>query len=172
MAMGPTVRKVMLTAHVTFSVGWAGAVAAFLALAVAGLTSGDAATMRAADLGAGLITWYVIVPFALASLVTGVTASLGTTWGLVRYYWILIKLALTVAATGVLLLHTQPITAMAAAAASTARPTAGDQLRIQLTVAAAAALVVLAVATALSVYKPRGMTPYGWRKQRELAKPD
>jgi len=25
---------------------------------------------------------------------------------------------------------------------------------------------VLLVATALSVYKPKGMTPYGWRKQR------
>ena len=31
-------------------------------------------------------------------------------------------------------------------------------------------LVVLIVLTALSVYKPRGMTRYGWRKQQELNK--
>jgi hypothetical protein len=38
MAMTPRLRKFALTAHVTSSVGWLGAVAAFLALAVAGLT--------------------------------------------------------------------------------------------------------------------------------------
>jgi hypothetical protein len=32
---------------------------------------------------------------------------------------------------------------------------------------AGAALVLLLVATTLSVYKPRGLTRYGWRKQRE-----
>jgi hypothetical protein len=29
-------------------------------------------------------------------------------------------------------------------------------------------LVVLLVITALNVYKPHGLTPYGWRKQQEL----
>ena len=32
---------------------------------------------------------------------------------------------------------------------------------------ASAAVLALLVATTLSVYKPRGVTPYGWRKQRE-----
>ena len=47
MAMAPSLRKFALTVHVTSSVGWLGAVAAFLALAVAGLTSRDAQTVRA-----------------------------------------------------------------------------------------------------------------------------
>ncbi len=34
--MTPIVRKFALTAHITFSVGWLGAVAGFLALAIAG----------------------------------------------------------------------------------------------------------------------------------------
>ncbi len=29
------------------------------------------------------------------------------------------------------------------------------------------ALLLLLVITILAVYKPRGMTPYGWRKQQE-----
>jgi hypothetical protein len=47
--------------------------------------------------------------------------------------------------------------------------TTGDlrDMRVQLVVTAAAALVLLLVATALNVYKPKGLTPYGWRKQQE-----
>jgi hypothetical protein len=37
--MTPSIRKLLLTAHITLSVGWFGAVAAFLALAIVGLTS-------------------------------------------------------------------------------------------------------------------------------------
>jgi hypothetical protein len=33
--------------------------------------------------------------------------------------------------------------------------------------AAGAALLVLLVATVVSIYKPRGLTQYGWRKQQE-----
>jgi hypothetical protein len=39
MALTPRLRKLALTAHVTASVGWLGAVVAFLALSIAGLTS-------------------------------------------------------------------------------------------------------------------------------------
>ena len=42
MIMAPSLRKLALTAHVTSSVGWLGAAAAFLAVAIVGLTSRDA----------------------------------------------------------------------------------------------------------------------------------
>jgi hypothetical protein len=54
MTMRPRLRKFALTAHVTSSVGWLGAVAGFLALAVAGLTSQDAQMVRAAYLAMDL----------------------------------------------------------------------------------------------------------------------
>ena len=166
--MTPNVRKLALTAHVTSSVGWLGAVAAFLALAVAGLTSRDAQLVRAAYLAMGVTGWFVIVPLGVASLLTGLVQSLGTTWGLFRHYWVLIKLLMTVLATALLLVHMQPTSYMARVAAE--RVLSGSDLRglrIQLAADAGAAVVVLLVATALSVYKPRGLTPYGWRKQRE-----
>lgn len=168
MIMSPGLRKVALTAHVTSSIGWFGAVAAFLALAIAGMTSQDRELVRAAYLVMGLTTWFVIVPLALVSLFTGVISSLGTRWGLFRYYWVLMKLVITVLATLVLLIHTQPIDLLAGAAAKTAVLDAdlhGAQL--QMVVASSLALVVLLVLTVLSVYKPRGMTPYGQRKQDE-----
>lgn len=50
MVMTPSLRKFALTTHVTSSVGWVGSVAAFLALAIAGVVSLDAQTVRAAYL--------------------------------------------------------------------------------------------------------------------------
>jgi len=71
MIMTPSLRKFALTTHVTSSVGWLGAVGAFLALAIAGLGSQDPQIVRAAYLAMHLTTWFVIVPLSLAALLTG-----------------------------------------------------------------------------------------------------
>lgn len=169
MTMTPGLRKAALTAHVTCTVGWLGAVAGFLALALAGLTSQDAQMVRAAYLAMELTGWFVIVPLSFASLLTGLVQSLGTTWGLFRHYWILVKLLIAVFATIVLLLHMQPTSRLAGVAAQTTLSGAGIHgLQIQLVADAVAALLVLLVATTLGVYKPPGMTRYGARKQQEL----
>ena len=166
--MTPPVRKFALTAHVVSSVGWLGAVTAFLALAIAGLASPDAQLVRAAYLAMELTGWFVIVPLSLAALLTGLVQSLGTPWGLFRHYWVVIKLAINIIATIALLVHMQPIGYMARVAATTTISSADVRgLRIQLVAASGAAFLVLLVATTLGVYKPRGMTPYGRRKQND-----
>ena len=171
MTLTPRLRKLTLTAHITSSVGWLGAVVVFLALAIAGLTSQDAQMVRAAYLAMELTGWYVIVPLSLASLLTGLVQSLCTEWGLFRHYWILVKLLITLLATIVLLVHMQPIDYMATAAAETTLSSADLRgMRVQLVADAGAALLVLLVATAMSVYKPRGLTSYGRRKQQEQRK--
>jgi hypothetical protein len=168
MTPAPNLRKFALTAHVSSSVGWLGAVAAFLALAVAGLTSPDAQMVQAAYLAMELTGWFVIVPLSLASLVTGLVQSLATKWGLFRHYWIVVKLLIAIFATIVLLLHMQPTSRLAGVAAERTLSSADlVGLRIQLVADAGAALLVLLVATTLAVYKPRGITPYGARKQSE-----
>jgi hypothetical protein len=168
MIMSPSLRKVALTAHITSSIGWFGAVAAFLVLAIAGLFSQDRELVRAAYLMMGLTTWLVIVPLALVSGFTGVVSSLGTKWGLFRYYWVLLKLVITLLATIVLLIHTQPIDLLASVAAKTAVLSADLQgAQLDMVIASSASIVVLLVLTVLSVYKPRGMTRYGQRKQDE-----
>lgn len=165
MTMKPGLRKFALTAHIIFSVGWLGAVVGFLALVVAALTSRDAQTVHAAWIAMELTGWFAIVPLALASLFTGLVMSLGTPWGLFRHYWVLFKLLLTILATIVLLLNMQTVSFLAGVAAKTgnADPNGlwGELLH------AGGGLLVLLVTTILSVYKPRGMTRYGWRKQNE-----
>jgi preprotein translocase subunit Sec61beta len=169
--MTPRLHKFVLTAHITFSVGWLGAAVAYLALAVAGLTSQDVSMVRAAYFSMELIGWFVIVPFSLAALLTGLVQSLGTQWGLFRHYWILVKFLLTTGATVVLLWHMQAVSRMSAVAAETALSSADFRaLRIELVVHAAGGLLVLLAATTLSVYKPWGMTPYVRRKQHERRK--
>ena len=174
MTLTPSLRKFALCLHVTSSVGWLGAVAAFLALAIASLTGRDAQLVRSADLAMDLTAWFVIVPFCFASLLTGLVSSLGTPWGLFRHYWVLVKLLVTVPATLILLVHLQPIDLLASAASRTTLTWSGADLRglhNLLVTAASAALLTLLVLTTLSMYKPRGMTPYGWRRQHEQRTP-
>jgi hypothetical protein len=167
--MAPSLRKAMLTVHVTASVGWLGAVAASLALAVAALGSDDVQVVRAAYVAMEVLGRAVLVPISVASLLTGLVQSLGTVWGLVRHYWVLFKLVINVIATVVLLLYTQTLALLA--------DRAGDpvlslgQLRSPSPlVHAGAGLLLLVAATVLSVYKPRGVTGFGLRR-RTVATP-
>jgi hypothetical protein len=168
MTMTPRLRNLTLTAHVSTSVGWLGALAVFLLHAVASLISQDVQMVRAASLAMGLTAWFVILPLSLASLITGLVQALGTAWGLFRHYWILFKLLLTAVATIVLLLKLEPISYLADVATETTF-SSGDLigLRTSLMVHAGGGLLVLLAAATLAVYKPPGMTRYGVRKERE-----
>jgi hypothetical protein len=164
--MPPHLRKLALTAHVASSVGWLGAVGAFLALAVVGLTSQDAQTVRGAYRVMEPAAWFVLVPLAFASLLTGLVQSLGTTWGLFSHYWVLFKLLINLVATVVLLTYMETFSFMARVAAD---PSAdlGDVRNVSPLLHAAAALLLLLIATILAVYKPRGMTRYGRRRHEQ-----
>ncbi len=166
MIMAPGVRKAALAAHVGCSVGWLGAVVTSLVLALAGLAARDGEVARAVYPALEMIGWYGLVPFSLASLLTGLIQSLGTNWGLLRHYWVLVKLLMNLFATGVLLLYMQTLTYLAATARAAGTATDLDRLRDPSPVAhAGAAVVLLLVALVLSIYKPRGLTSYGQRTQ-------
>jgi hypothetical protein len=160
-------RKFVLTAHITFAVGWLGAVAGFFALACIGLKSPDAQTVSSAYLAMDLITRFVILPLSFAPLITGPLLSLGTPWGLFRHYWIIVKLIITVLSTLILLVHLQPIHYLSTVAAQGILSRAQHTVQLQMVIASGAALVALLLVNTLAVYKPKGLTRYGWRKQYE-----
>jgi hypothetical protein len=166
MIMPPRLRKLALTAHVTSSVGWTGAVVVFLGLAVVGLTSQDQQMARGVYLVMEPAARFVLVPFAFASLVTGLVMSLGTTWGLFRHYWVVFKLLMTAFATLVLLIYMETFRLMAAVAADPAVDFNAVRNPSPL-VHSVLALLILLVATVLAIYKPQAVTPYGRRKQLE-----
>jgi hypothetical protein len=154
-------RKLVLVLHVATSLGFLGAVAAFLALAITGATA-EPMTSLAVYQAMQVVTWQVVVPLALASLLIGIVQSLGTPWGLFRYYWVIVKLVLTIVAIAVLLLQTQTVDALAAAA-RTGDLTGFAGAKFSMILHGTGGLLVLLVATVLSVYKPRGLTRYGAR---------
>ena len=166
--MTPHLRRFALTTHVVSSVGWTGALAVFMAHAVAGRFSQDEQIVRAVSVAMGMTAWLVILPLSLVSIGSGLVQALGTTWGLFRHYWVVFKLLLTVVATVVLLLKLGPITALAEAAAQPSF-TRGDLtgLRSSVMIHAIGGLAVLLTAATLAIYKPSGMTRYGRRRQPE-----
>lgn len=162
--MSPGIRKLMLTVHVTSSVGWLGAIAAYLALNVPALGSNDEQAVRAAYLMMDVVMRYALIPLAVASLATGIIQALGTPWGLFRHYWVTISLAVTVFAFVILVLHLPAVEDLAAVAAD---PDA-DVSRLQGDLFhSVGGLVLLLVPLTLNIYKPRGMTRYGWRRTQE-----
>jgi hypothetical protein len=167
MTMPPRLRKFALAAHLSCSVGWLGAVVAYLALDLTVATSEEPQTVRAAWIAMGLVTSSAIVPLALASLLTGLLMSVGTKWGLFRHWWVLISLLLTIIATVVLLSEAGVISRMAAIAAETRTSDAALLALPGTLFHSVGGVAVLLVVQVLNVYKPQGVTPYGWRKQQE-----
>jgi hypothetical protein len=157
----------MLTIHLTLSIGWIGAVVAYLGLVIVAMTNQNDVTLRAIWIALGLIGRLVIVPLALASLLTGLIMALGTRWGLFRHYWVMISLLLTVVAVVVLMQHMQTVGYAASVAAGTDSATIGllrEALSGEL-IHSGLGLAVLLVIQVLNVYKPAGVTSFGWRKQ-------
>jgi hypothetical protein len=164
--MSPPLRKFVLTAHIGFSVGWLGAAAAYLALDWTVATSRDVQTLRSAWIAMGSIASQVIFPLALLSLLTGLVVSLGTKWGLFRHWWVLISLLLTLFAVVVLLSESGHISRTAAIAADPATSAEAILTLPNTLPHSIGGIVVLLVIQTMNVYKPRGLTAYGWRMQQ------
>jgi hypothetical protein len=166
--LSPALRRITLAVHIIFSVGWIGAAAAYLALGLAAQLSSRGPLVRAAWLAMELTGWYVIVPLGCLALVTGLIMALGTPWGLVRHYWVLIAFGLTCLALAVLVLHMPSVTLTAKLAEqaddTTAARLGGDVAHPGI------GLFVLVFVAVLNIYKPRGLTGLGRRdRSRRLA---
>lgn len=77
MTMGPSVRKLVLSLHLSLSVGWIGGVIAFLALAVVA-SRGDEQTLRGSWIAMESVGRLALVPLSISSLATGLVLSVGT----------------------------------------------------------------------------------------------
>ena len=148
------VRLGLLTVHLVASVGWVGAAASYLAVGIVAGSSGELATIRSAWSMLNILGWTVVVPLAVAALLTGLAISVSTAWGLFQHWWVVISLVLTGFATLITVLHMRDVSE-AARSASVAAPEellhlGGDVFH------PGAGLVVLLVVAVLNIYKPRG----------------
>jgi hypothetical protein len=156
-------RRLVFTTHVTSSLSWVGAVLVFVVLALVGLTSRHEPTVRGAYLVMAPAAWFVLVPLAHVALISGLVISVGTPWGLLRHYWVVAKLLITLFSTIILLVYMHTFQRMAGMAAD---PVVDIRLvqNASPLVHAILALVLLLAATVLGIYKPFGLTTYGQRQ--------
>ena len=168
MTLPPALRKTLLSLHVMVSVGWLGSVVAFLALSLLAAYGSDPEIARAAYISMDPVGWWAVVPLNLLALVIGIVVAVATPWGLLRHYWVATKLILTILGTGLLLMHQTLVVQQVAALASAGTPLADGPLHhmgVQLVWAAAFGLLLLVALTALSVFKPWGLTKWALRRQ-------
>lgn len=150
--LSPPWRELLLSVHVIVSVGLLGTDGAVLLLAVAGWRGADPLTVYPA---AHLLGADLLAPLALLALATGLALGLLTPWGVLRHWWVALKLALNTAGAVLALLVLVPsLDAAARTADARAALPAGDGL--QLVRAAGGASAVLVITVLLSTYKPFG----------------
>ena len=157
----PPWRKALRTVHVIASVGLLGADAAVLALVVAGWRGTAPLTIYPAACLLGLA---LILPLALISLVTGLALGLLTPWGVLRHWWVLGKLVLTVGGTLLAVFVLLP-TLDAAAATALAGHVPADTFGLVKDSGGASGVLIVTVL--LSSYKPFGRLP--WSRRPALA---
>ena len=148
-------RKLLLTVHVVATVSVLGTDLVLLALGLSGLSGADPRTMYPA---AHLVSARLVAPLAVLSLSTGLLLGILTPWGLLRYWWVTIKLAITAILTGMVLFVLVPQLGAAAEAVTGPVPrvlTSGE--RLPFVIAPAVASTLLALNVVLAIFKP------GWR---------
>ena len=151
-----TAYRVALTAHVLGSVGWFGVAVVVAFCGIAATVTTDPALPVALYRAMHASLW-VSIPTGAIAVGTGVVLSLGTAWGLVRHWWVVAKIAISVA---VIVTDAVVSSSATASAAGTSTPESSS-----LRNGTVAHCIVLAVATGLSIFKPKGRTPHGRRSR-------
>lgn len=153
--LSATSRNLLLTVHVAATVGVLGADLALLLLGATGLSGANSLTVYPA---AHLIAAWMIAPLAVVALATGLALGWLTQWGLFRYWWTTIKLALTATLTGAVLFVLLPrLEDMAGAVSATPPQVLTGAERLPLVIAPAVASTLLVLALLLAIFK------LGWR---------
>ncbi len=146
-------RTALLTTHIGATVGLLGADLALVALGIAGARGADPQTVYPA---AHLVASSLAAPLAVLSLATGLLQGVLTQWGLVRYWWVTIKLTITVVLTALLVIVLVPGFGRVADIATGPTPhLITDAQRLRLAIAPAAASALLALSIALATFKPK-----------------
>lgn len=154
--LGRRTRRAVLIVHIAASGAWLGLDLVLGILVATALLGGDGAPLAVA-VGA-FATWPMVAVGAL-TLASGVVLGLGSRYGLVRYWWVLVKLVLNVVLVVLVFVLLSPeVGALAAegrAALAAGEPLAFDPQMVFPPVVSSTAVTFAIV---LSVVKPWGRT--------------
>lgn len=161
----PTWRKMILCLHVISGIGWMGVDIALLVLLITARTTDEPALVASGFNAIRIIVPVAVPPLSLAILATGLLLGLGTPWGLLRHWWVLVKLILSLIMTVLVFVALVPgvnainVRVAGDSSADALRATLGD-LPTGLLFPPVVSFLMLGVATVLSIFKPWGRTPW------------
>jgi hypothetical protein len=155
--LGATARKTILLVHIASAGAWLGIDVVMAVLVVAALGSDDDGTKALAFRALELVAVGPLLATGLLCLLTGVLLGLGSRYGLVRYWWVAVKLVLNLLLTGLVLVALAP--EVAAHATQARQFAAGEPASLavgQLIFPPIVSPTALLVAMALAIFKPWG----------------
>jgi hypothetical protein len=94
--LGARTRKGVLVAHIVSAGAWIGIDVVMGVLVFTAIGTGDDGIRALCYRALGLFAVWPLITTGLICLASGVVLGLGTKWGLLRYWWVAVKLALTV----------------------------------------------------------------------------
>jgi hypothetical protein len=171
----PAARKAVLVLHVVAGIGWMGVDIALLVLLITARTTNDAALVVSGFNAIRMIVPIAVPPLSLGILVTGLILGLGTRWGLVRYWWVLVKLLLSLIMTVLVFVSLVPavsdiaVLSVTTLSADAVRASLGT-LPTMLLFPPIVSFLMLGVAAILSIFKPWQLTPWRRESSPELIK--
>jgi hypothetical protein len=155
--LGRRTRKATLVVHLVSAGAWIGIDVVVAVLVFVGWFADDPARRGTAYQALG---WFVLWPMFTAGLVclaSGVLLGLGSQWGLLRYWWVAVKLALNLVLTSLVLVLLRPMMPGAVEhgqAIAAGRPSDFDAAKLFFP--PLVSLTALTLATLLAVFKPWG----------------
>jgi hypothetical protein len=161
----PAMRKSVMVLHAITGIGWMGVDIALFVLLITARTTDDATLVVSGFNAIRIIVPVAVPPLSLGILVTGLILGWGTPWGLVRHWWVLVKLILSLIMTVLVFLSLVP--AASSIPVLSATPMSADAVRAglgslptQLMFPPIVSFLMLGVATILSIFKPWRRTPW------------
>jgi len=155
--LGATARKTILLVHIASAGAWLGIDVVMAVLVFTALGSDDDGTKALAFRALELVAVGPLLATGVLSLLTGALLGLGSRYGLVRYWWVAVKLTLNLLLTGLVLVALAPEVAAHAEAAR--RFAAGEPASLavgQLIFPPIVSPTALLVAMTLAIFKPWG----------------
>jgi uncharacterized membrane protein len=165
-AMTRKMRKFVLLTHIISAVSWIGVDLVMGVLSFRGLATDDPQTLATAYGALALFCVPLLLTLGLLTLTTGVVLGLGTRFGLLRYWWVVAKLAITLVLCVLVLVALQPTLADAAtqtALVDSTLPARLTDVRRNMIFPPLVSTSALLFASWLAVYKPWGVTARGRR---------
>jgi hypothetical protein len=155
--LGARTRNTTLAVHLFSAGAWIGIDVVVAVLVAVGWWSDDPDRRATAYQALG---WFVVWPMftmAVVCLLSGVLLGWGSRWGLVRYGWVAVKLALNLVLTTLILIALRPGLPDVAQHGRNLAAGTSDSIDVSfLFFPPAVSLTTLALATAIAVFKPWG----------------